>query len=403
MKNAAIPTIILTISAVILATYCLFLPGCEQAQGYFDNKQAESEAAQSEEAQSEGAESEEGHKIVVTSPFRTDVISTQPYVCQIHSCRHIEVRALEGGYLEEVNILEGQPVQEGDLMFKILPVLYKARMDTEAAEVQQAQIEFNNTKALVEQNVVSDQVLARVTAKLASAQAKLELAQAELSFTDVKAPFTGIVDRQLHQQGSLIEEGDILSTLSDNETMWVYFNVPEAQYLDYMKRQVSPDPDHPQHLTIQDAHIELRLANGDIFNQTAGDTVTVESNFNNETGNIPFRADFPNPDRLLRHGQTGTVLIHRKLQNVVVIPQRATYEILAKQYVYVVDEDNVVHQRDITVQSEQEDIFVIQDGLDEGDKIILEGIRQVRDGDKLENYEYVEPTEVLDNLKYHAE
>ena len=135
------------------------------------------------------------------------------------------------------------------------------------------------------------------------------------------------------------------------------------------------------------------LANGSKFQQT-GKIGAIEANFNNETGNIPFRADFPNPDRLLRHGQTGTVLIHRTLKNAIVIPQRATFEILDKRYVYVVDEDDVVHQREITIQNELEDIFVIKSGLDVNDKIVLEGVRQVRDGEKVE-YEFRKPEEVL--------
>ncbi len=111
--------------------------------------------------------------------------------------------------------------------------------------------------------------------------------------------------------------------------MWVYFNVPEARYLEYMA-----DPEQDK----EEQKIELVLANGNKFPQT-GKIGAIEANFNNETGNIPFRADFPNPDGLLRHGQTGNVLIHRTLKNALVIPQRATFEILDKQYVYVVDKD----------------------------------------------------------------
>jgi membrane fusion protein (multidrug efflux system) len=105
---------------------------------------------------------------------------------------------------------------------------------------------------------------------------------------------------------------------------------------------------------------------------------------------------------LLRNGQTGTILIHRTLQNLLVIPQRATFEILAKRYAFVVDKDNVVHQRDIEIKGEQDDIFVLKSGLKEGEKIILEGIRQVKDGDKIK-YDFRDPKEVLSNLKYHAE
>ena len=240
--------------------------------------------------------------------------------------------------------------------------------------------------------MVSQNEVALYKAKLAKAKAKAELAEAELNFTNVRAPFDGIVDRLHEQLGSLIKEGDILTTLSDNSVMWVYFNVPEARYLEYMA-------DLDQHK--EDEQIELVLANGSKFPQP-GKIGAIEAKFNNETGNIPFRADFPNPDGLLRHGQTGTVLIHRTLKDAIVIPQRATFEILAKRYVYVVGEDDVVHQREIIIQNELDDIFVIKSGLDVNDKIILEGIRQVRDGEKVE-YEFREPEEVLANLKYHAE
>src|SRR6185437_12038049 len=100
------------------------------------------------------------------------------------------------------------------------------------------------------------------------------------------------------------------------------------------------------------------------FNQV-GKIGAIEAKFNNETGNIPFRADFPNPDRLLRHGQTGTVVIRHVLKDAIVIPQRATFEILDKRYVYVVDKDDVVHQREIVVRKEGEmdDIFVLEKGL----------------------------------------
>jgi membrane fusion protein (multidrug efflux system) len=144
------------------------------------------------------------------------------------------------------------------------------------------------------------------------------------------------------------------------------------------------------------------LADGSTFNHTADNKVTIEGTFDHETGNIPFRADFPNPDNLLRHGQTGNVLIHRKLKDAIVIPQRATFEILDKRYVYVVGEDHVVHQRLITIQNEQDDIFIIKSGLDVKDKIVLEGGREVHDGEKVE-YEFQKPEVALANQKYHAE
>jgi membrane fusion protein (multidrug efflux system) len=318
-------------------------------------------------------------KIVLTSPMAMDVDITQPYLCQMHSWRHINVRALTKGYLSEIKVREGQAVKKGDLMFKIVSTLNKAKLDAEMAEAKQAELEYQYTEQMVRQHTVSEQQLKLLEAKRDRAKAKVAEAQAELDFTDVKAPFEGIVGR-LHQQiGSLIMEGDVFTTLSDNSMMWVYFNVPQAQYLAYMANREQQENDK----------IELMLANRSKFPQP-GRLRAIEAEFNDATGSIAFRADFPNPDRLLRHGQAGTILIHRKVHDAIVIPIRATYEILDKKYVYVVDKDDVAHRREIVVQNETDDIFVIKKGVGVGDRIVLEGIRQVRDGEKVE-YEFRPP------------
>jgi membrane fusion protein, multidrug efflux system len=365
----------LTIPAVILALVSLSLPACDRIH-----------------AEGKEQTDEEHGKIVVTSPKAADVTVTQQYVSLIHSRRHIKVCALENGYLTEIPVKEGQAVKKGDVLFQVMPTLYQARLDAEAAEAQLAQLEFNNTKKLFDDKVVSFQDVALQQAKLDKAQAKKKLAEAELNFATIRAPFDGIVDRLHEQNGSLVKEGDVLTTLSDNGVMWVYFNVPEARYLDYIADQSRDRDARP---------IDLVLANGRKF-QHPGKIGAVEAKFNPETGNIPFRADFPNPDGLLRHGQTGKVLIHRVLPNATVIPQRATYEILDRRYVYVVDAQNVVHQREIVVEHELEDIFVIKSGLSITDRIVLEGVRQVRDGQKVE-CEFRKPEEVLADQKNHAE
>lgn len=341
------------------------------------------------------------HTVVLTSPVKKDVVTTQTYVSQIHSRRHIELRALERGYLEEIEVEEGQAVNQGQLLFKILPVVYKAKLHGDQAELQRADIALRNTKNLFAKNIVSGQELALAKAERAKAKAKVELAAAELAFTEIRAPFDGIIDRQYEQQGSLMEEGAMLTTVSDNTVMWVYFNVPEAKYLNYKALSQAVDPQHPQQLTFPDGHIELQLANGKLFDQPAGGTVTIESDFDNETGNILFRADFPNPNGLLRHGQTGTLLIREPLKDAIVIPQRSTFEILDKQYVYVVD-DGVVHQRAIEIAHEMDDIFVVKSGLSATDKIVLEGVRQVHDGEHVQA-DFRDPHDVLSHQKHHAE
>src|SRR5262249_13159956 len=155
------------ILAILLALISLSLPAC--------NKHGEQASL-------------EDHNIVVTSPKAKDVIVTQQYVCQIHSRRHIKVRALQNGYLQEIRVNEGQAVKKGDVMFLILPTLYKAKLDAELAEARLAELELKNTERLFKDKVVSWNEVALFQAKLAKAKAKAELAQAEVNFTIVKAP-----------------------------------------------------------------------------------------------------------------------------------------------------------------------------------------------------------------------
>jgi membrane fusion protein (multidrug efflux system) len=341
---------------------------------------------------------EEPRKVVATSPKVMDVTISQQYVCQIHSQRHIDIRALDNGYLEPITIREGQVVKKDDVLFKIKPVLYQTKAEAEKAEARLAQYEYEFTEQLVEKQAVSEKQALLYKARRDRAKANADKAQAELDFTDVRAPFDGIIDTLHEQQGSLIKEGDILTTLSDNSKMWVYFNVPERAYLEYMASKRDKD----------EQKIELELANHAKFPQKC-EQVIVEAQFNNETGNIPFRADFPNPpmtpgeqDRLLRHGQTGTIWIHRTLKDALVIPQRSTFELLDKRYVWVIKEDGKAKQTLITIKHELEDRFVVNSGLDVNDKIVLEGVREVHEGGKVE-YEFRKPEEALSNQKFHAE
>ncbi|MFO0919988.1 MAG: efflux RND transporter periplasmic adaptor subunit [Planctomycetaceae bacterium] len=356
---------------ILVALFCVSLPGC---------------AKHTEEHQVES------HKITATCPESKAVTLTQRFVCQIHSQRHINVRALEIGYLEAIQVKEGQPVKEGELLFNVRPVLYKTKFEAEQAEADLAKLKLTYTEQLAQKNVVSQNEVKLQEVEVAKAKAKAMRAKAELDFAYIKAPFDGIIDQLFCQQGSLVQEGEILTTLSDNSVMWVYYNVPEKQYLNHLARS------EEERASLK---VELELANHEKF-QYAAVLNTIEADFNNQTGTVKFRADFPNPDRILRNGQTGTILVSRVQKDAIVIPQRATFEVLDKRYVYVVDQDNVAHQREIDIQNELEDLFVIKDGLAVTDKIVLEGVRQVRDGEKVE-YEERKADEVLADLKQHAE
>lgn len=143
------------------------------------------------------------------------------------------------------------------------------------------------------------------------------------------------------------------------------------------------------------------MANGEVFDQT-GVIETIEADFDNKTGNIEFRAVFPNPNQLLRHGETGNVLIEIPYKNALIIPQKATFEILDKTYVYVVNKDNKLEQRLITVAAELPHVFIVKSGLKEDDKVLLEGLRKVHNGQKIE-IDFKQPEQVISQLELHAE
>ena len=337
-------------------------------------------------------EHEKETKFLVTSPLRKDTMILRQYVCQIRAIQHIELRALERGYLQGIYVDEGKFVKKGQSMFRIMPLIYQAELQKAQAEANFAQVEYQNTKSLADSNVVSPNELALARAKFDKANAEVSLAQVHLGFTNIQAPFDGIMDRFQVRLGSLVNEGDLLSTLSDNSKMWVYFNVPEAEYLDYKA--------HAKKDSIM--KVKLIMANHQPFDRM-GLVETIEADFNNETGNIAFRATFSNPEGLLRHGETGNVLVTAPLKNVLMIPQKATFEILDKKYVYVLDKDNILKSRKIEIAAEMSDLYVIGSGLAETDKILLEGLRIVRENEKISNFQYQDPKKVISELQIHAE
>lgn len=302
-----------------------------------------------------------------TSVVRKDTTAVKEYVCQIRAIQHIDLRTLEKGYLQNVFVDEGKPVKKDQLLFQIMPFVYQAETQKAKAEANFAEVEYQNTLNLANKNIVSQNELALAKAKYEKAKAELELAQTHLQFTQIRAPFDGIIGRFQVRLGSLLSEGELLTTLSDNHKMWVYFNVPESEYLDLVQQKKTNQLDS----------VKLLMANNQIY-PYSGFVETIEADFNNETGNIAFRATFHNSDRILRHGETGSILMPIKLKNALLIPQKATFEVLEKKYVFVVKEDNTVEQREIQIGTEIPHLFVIKQGLREGEKILTDGLRKVK-------------------------
>ncbi|UCA59350.1 efflux RND transporter periplasmic adaptor subunit [Chryseobacterium rhizoplanae] len=336
-------------------------------------------------------EKEEVTTYPVTSPVVMDTVINKEYVAQIQSVKNIEVRAQEKGFLEKIFVDEGQYVQAGQTLFRIMPKLYQAELLKAKAEVEQASIELKNASTLAGNNIVSKNEKAMAKAKLDAANAEMKLAQIHLSFTDIKAPFSGIINRIPLKLGSLVDEGDLLTSLSDNTSIYTYFNVSEPEYLSYQTHAADRGSNQ----------VSLITANGETYSQQ-GEVQTIEGEFDNETGNIAFRAKFPNPDKLLRNGETGKVRMTMPVHNALIIPQKATYEIQDQKYVFVVDKNGTAKSRNIKIAYELPDLYVVSSGISKGDQILLEGVQKVKDDQKVKT-KFQDPKKVLQSLKLKAE
>jgi RND family efflux transporter MFP subunit len=320
----------------------------------------------------------------VTNPIVIDTIYTSEYVADIHSIQNVEIRAKASGYLESLHVDEGRFVKEGQLLFSINSQQYRqellkaqAALASALADSKAAEVELNNVKTLVSKNIVSQSEQDLAEAKLEAFKAKIEEAKAhesnaklQLSFAQIKAPFSGLINRIPFKTGSLVNEGSLLTTISNNKEVFAYFNLSEKDYLDYMT--LSPGE--------KSTEATLLLANNTLY-QHKGKIETIESEFEKSTGNIAFRAKFPNPENLLKHGGSGKVLLKTELKNAMLIPQKSTFEVQENIYVFVVTEGNIVQPRKIVPSFRLPQLYVISSGLAATDKFVYEGIQKLKDGD----------------------
>jgi len=326
----------------------------------------------------------------VTTPEVTSTSIPKDYVANIQSEKNIEIRAQLGGILQDIYVDEGQTVNAGQPLFRIVIVGAQEELEKSKAEAEQARINLQNTSTLASNDIVSKDAQKMANAKLNSAMADYHLAQLRKQLSLIRAPFTGIIGRIPKKKGSLVQEGDLLSSLSDNTNVYVYFNVSEPEYLDY---QLHASERNKLPLT-------LVLANGTRFD-SQGHFQNVEGEFDNGTGNIAFRAKFFNPNHLLRNGETGTLKMDIPVENAMVIPQQATYEIQDKKYVFVVDARGYVHARPIKVSFEMQDVYVISEGLSHNDRFLIDGIEKVKDGEHI-SCRYESPSVAIQSVKLKA-
>lgn len=310
------------------------------------------------------------------------------YVAEIQARKNVEVRSRVSGILEKIYVDEGQTVSKGQLLFSIADdelqiILSKANAsyNSALADAKVADVEVERVKLLVDKKIVSNTELDLAEAKYNAAIAKAEEAKAEkasvlkqLSYTKIFAAFDGVIDRLPLKSGSILSEGSLLTTLSDIHSMLAYFHISENEYLKYIKSNIGD--------SINNNKIYLTLADGSIYPHF-GKIVASESEIDENTGSIAFRADFANPNRILRHGASANIFITEPSARVLLVPQKAVIELQDRYYVYTVDNNNIIHKKQFTPLNRVKDFYIVKEGLNANDKILYEGIQLVREGEKI--------------------
>lgn len=331
---------------------------------------------------SENTPTAETKSYQVVHPIITDTVYEREYATTINSLQNVEIRNKVRGFIEEIYVDEGQKVQTGQILFALNSkeleqqiLKAEASIQSAQAELKGIEIEYDNTKKLFEKNVVAKSELDLWATKVALHKAKLNAARVEkeqatlhFQFTKIKAPFNGVINRIPFKKGSLVDEGALLTSISNNEFVFAYFNVSEIDYLEYAQA------------TNKSNKVKLVLANNTVYPQQ-GIIETTESEFDASTGNIAFRAKFPNESRLLKQGSSGKILAPSHFKKAILIPQKATFEVQGNIYVYVVDKQNKVGIKKINPVVRLSNFFVLDIGLEKSDTIILEGIQTVKEGD----------------------
>lgn len=333
------------------------------------------------------------YKLLKIEP--SEVNLNNPYSAAIRGKQDIKIMPRVEGYLTDVCIVEGSKVKKGQTLFIIDQAPFKAALQGAKANVSlckagvaTAQLNFESKKVLFEKNIVSKFDLQTAENALKTAKAQLELAESQeylaannLSYTVIKSPSDGVVGKLPYRKGDFVSPAipDGLTIVADNSEMYVYFSMTENQVLDLLNKYDNLD----QALNELPA-VELLMSNQTIYEQK-GKIESISGIIEQSTGAVSLRAVFPNKDRKLLSGGTGSIIMPYNKKDVFVIPQEATFEIQDKVYVYKVingEAKSAIVKID-KINNGQE--YIVQQGLQQGDIIIAEGAGLVQEGTKVNN------------------
>lgn len=337
-----------------------------------------------------GGKNKNSIKEVKTVPVykveKRDTIVSNKFVADIHAKKNVEIHARIAGLMDKVFVNEGQAVKKGQTLFKLSDIelqieLLKAQatLKSAQADLRMAAVELKQMQTLFDKKVIADNELELAKAKNDAAEAKVAYASAEknaivqqISFTTIVAPFDGVIDRIPLKEGSLIQNGSLLTTVSELDEVFAYFSIPENTYF-----QLISDNKLGNH-----RDIELVLPNGAKYNQQ-GSLETAEGEIDKQTGSIQFKAKFTNPDGLIKHGTSGKLIISENKPEALIIPQKSVFSIQDKRFVFIVNKNNTVKMKPIILGGTLEDSYIVESGLNEGDVIVKAGTQSLRDGEKI--------------------
>ena len=313
------------------------------------------------------------------------------YPATIKGVQDVEIRPKVSGFITKLCVKEGQTVKAGQLLFVIDNVTYaaavrqaKAAVNSAKAQLNTARLTYNNSEKLFKNNVIGSYELQ--TAKNSMETAAAAVAQAEaayisakqnLDFCYVTSPANGVIGDLPYRVGALVSASSAqpLTTVSNNSTMQVYFSMTEKDLLEMTK-------------TVGGVHaaiasypaVKLQLADGTIYNQP-GKVATVSGVIDPTTGTVSMRADFANPDHLLKSGASGSIVVPHTASSAVIIPQDAVVEVQDKHFVYVVGKDNKVKYTPVTINPQNDGKnYIITSGLNIGDRFVVNGVSSLQDG-----------------------
>jgi len=346
---------------------------------------------------------------VITIQAQTAELHTD-FPATIEGQQTVEIRPRVDGYIEQIYVDEGAVVRKGQSLFRINSDIFQQQVRTAEANVRIAQTNVSNAamkveqvRPLVEKDIISkfeletaQLNLQSMKASLASAQAQLKNARTNLSYTQVTSPANGVIGTIPYKAGALVSSNiqQPLTTVANVSKMYAYFSMNEKQVLEFTK---TTSGSTLQAKLAKLPEVELILPDGSIYPQK-GRIETASALINTATGSSNFRATFPNPLGLLRSGSTGTVRMPASISKAILVPQKSTYEIQGKRFVYLLTADSV---KSVPVQvnpSASGLSFVVQDGIKPGDKIVIEGIAGLREGAKIKPVE-VNADSVFNSLK----